>query len=58
MRCLGATVNLFSVGNILNLICRQGEGWEDVDDEEEDIDVGSGSAFAPASDFVGEKQRK
>ncbi|XP_029213390.2 importin-9-like isoform X1 [Acropora millepora] len=30
-----------------------GEGWEDVDDEEEHIDVGSGSAFAPASDFVG-----
>lgn len=37
------------------LFCPQGEeGWEDVDDDEEAIDV-SGSAFAPASDFLGKR---
>lgn len=30
------------------------EGWEDVDDDEEAIDV-SGSPFAPASDYLGKR---
>jgi len=37
------------------LICHQGEeGWEDVDDDEEAIEV-SGSPFAPASDYLGKR---
>ena len=40
---------------MINLFCHQGEeGWEDVDDDEEASDV-PGSAFAPASDFLGKR---
>ena len=45
------------VNILVFFFCLQGEeGWEEVDDEEETIEAGSGSVFAPASDYLGEEE--